>query len=221
MFTTNQKERFAYIGFLFQEAFKVLVSCLLSIFVPQYCEETNTTCTIYQNFQDLSPFNIWVIIFNFMTLSIFIYLYWFESQREFYFIKKLDNDPNYPDDNLESTLAHSTDDHEELKKDKTEIKDTIGHLNLKYDKIISISIAMFIMNAIFSSLLIFIWFYDGFRSVSSMITNLLLISNKLYKNWSIVSSSKKVSAVSTSLNEPISYNVLDKKIRHKAVLLTL
>jgi|688.fasta_scaffold380384_1 hypothetical protein len=221
MFTTNQKERFAYIGFLFQEAFKVLVSCLLSIFVPQYCEETNTTCTIYQNFQDLSPFNIWVIIFNFMTLSIFIYLYWFESQREFYFIKKLDNDPNYPDDNLESTLAHSTDDHEELKKDKTEIKDTIGQLNLKYDKIISISIAMFIMNAIFSSLLIFIWFYDGFRSVSSMITNLLLISNKLYKNWSIVSSSKKVSAVSTSLNEPISYNVLDKKIRHKAVLLTL
>jgi len=221
MFTTNQKERFAYIGFLFQEAFKVLVSCLLSIFVPQYCEETNTTCTIYQNFQDLSPFNIWVIIFNFMTLSIFIYLYWFESQREFYFIKKLDNDPNYPDDNLESTLAHSTDDHEELKKDKTEIKDTIGHLNLKYDKIISISITMFILNAIFSSLLIFIWFYDGFRSVSSMITNLLLISNKLYKNWSIVSSSKKVSAVSTSLNEPISYNVLDKKIRHKAVLLTL
>jgi len=221
MFTTNQKERFAYIGFLFQEAFKVLVSCLLSIFVPQYCEETNTTCTIYQNFQDLSPFNIWVIIFNFMTLSIFIYLYWFESQREFYFIKKLDNDPNYPDDNLESTLAHSTDDHEELKKDKTEIKDTIGQLNLKYDKIISISIAMFIMNTIFSSLLIFIWFYDGFRSVSSMITNLLLISNKLYKNWSIVSSSKKVSAVSTSLNEPISYNVLDKKIRHKAVLLTL
>jgi hypothetical protein len=221
MFTTNQKERFAYIGFLFQEAFKVLVSCLLSIFVPQYCEETNTTCTIYQNFQDLSPFNIWVIIFNFMTLSIFIYLYWFESQREFYFIKKLDNDPNYPDDNLESTLAHSTDDHEELKKDKTEIKDTIGQLNLKYDKIISISITMFILNAIFSSLLIFIWFYDGFRSVSSMITNLLLISNKLYKNWSIVSSSKKVSAVSTSLNEPISYNVLDKKIRHKAVLLTL
>jgi hypothetical protein len=221
MFTTNQKERFAYIGFLFQEAFKVLVSCLLSIFVPQYCEETNTTCTIYQNFQDLSPFNIWVIIFNFMTLSIFIYLYWFESQREFYFIKKLDNDPNYPDDNLESTLAHSIDDNEELKKDKTKIKDTIGHLNLKYDKIISISIAMFIMNAIFSSLLIFIWFYDGFRSVSSMITNLLLISNKLYKNWSIVSSSKKVSAVSTSLNEPISYNVLDKKIRHKAVLLTL
>ena len=36
------------------ECYKVFVACLLVVFVPQYCEETKTTCTLKDNFSNLS-----------------------------------------------------------------------------------------------------------------------------------------------------------------------
>ena len=68
------------------EAYKVLMACLLSVFVPQLCPETGTTCTLKENFSDLTPYNVFVLLFNFWSLSSFLYLYYMQKKREAYII---------------------------------------------------------------------------------------------------------------------------------------
>jgi hypothetical protein len=222
--TDNQKERLAYVGNLFSNGFKVLVSCMLSIFVPQYCENPEvpgegTTCTFQQNFENLTPFNAFVIGFNFFTLVLFVRMYFIESKREFYFIKQLDNNPEFADNYLETALKPVETDNSNTLYTKAKISDGVHHLNNKYHSSIKWSIVTFVLNAIFSSVLIFYFFYDGFRSVSSMITNLLLISSKLYKDWSIMSDGKnKLEATSTSMSEPIKYNTIDSKVSRRLTI---
>ena len=84
------------------DAFKVIMASLLCIFVPQQCqtiednrdifiaqfgdiaivEHINGTttqshiCTFNENFTDLIDYNTFVLAFNFITLSYFIYLYY-------------------------------------------------------------------------------------------------------------------------------------------------
>ena len=57
------------------ECYKVFVACLLVVFVPQYCEESKTTCSLKENFSNLSRFNEFVLFYNFFTLMYFIYFY--------------------------------------------------------------------------------------------------------------------------------------------------
>jgi hypothetical protein len=71
------------------EAYKVFLACLLSIFVPQYCPETKTTCTLSENFSNLTMYNEFVIVFNFLTLGAFLYLYFIQNRRETYLITHL------------------------------------------------------------------------------------------------------------------------------------
>jgi hypothetical protein len=215
MFTQNAKERIAYILFLFQESFKVLVACLLSIFVPQFCSDTGTTCTFKQNFENLSSFNEFVIFFNFFTLAVFTYMYYLETYREFYFIKKLDNNPSFPSDYLETALTAKDFDSKEALEEKQKISASVQAINKKYYKTITITLVVFLINAISSAVLIFYFFYDGFRSVSTLVSNLLLVSTKLYKNWNVLHSNKYLSAISTSMLEPVGYNSLDNKLERK------
>ena len=55
--TVNQKEYIQLIISNAVEIFKVFMACLLSVFVPQHCPETGTTCTLKDNFNNLSMFN--------------------------------------------------------------------------------------------------------------------------------------------------------------------
>ena len=42
-----------------------------------------------------------------------------------------------------------------------------------------------ILNVLFSSVLIFYYYYDGFRSVTNLLTSILLIIQKLQRNYTI------------------------------------
>ena len=65
--STDTKELIQSYAVSFLEAYKVLMACLLSIFVPQYCPETNQTCTLKENFSNLSMYNEFVITLTFPT----------------------------------------------------------------------------------------------------------------------------------------------------------
>ena len=45
----------------FVDGVKVAVACLLSVFVPQYCDESGGTCTLSENFSNLTSFNTFVL----------------------------------------------------------------------------------------------------------------------------------------------------------------
>jgi hypothetical protein len=185
------------------ECYKVFIACLFSIFVPQYCPETGSTCTLKENFSNLDRFNEFVIVFNFINLGLFIYLYYCQNSRETYFITHLEANKNIADNGLKTSL-----------KEKTHIMDRVVSHNTHFYKMVKATIAVFYINVAFSSVLIFYHFYDGFRSVTVLVTNVLLVSQKLYQTLTISSTSCNVDtpmALSTTLLEPVSYNDIDKK----------
>ena len=181
------------------EGVKISMAALLSIFVPQFCPETNTTCTLQDNFSNLSMFNEFVITFNFITLFSFIMLMTVLNMRETYFLKALDYSKDKPPNSLTENL-----------KEYPDIIDNVKIYNKRLYKCARITIVMKTLNVIFSSILIFYYYYDGFKSVTTMISNVLLVSDKLYNLVEICKESiRDTLALSTNRLENRSYNVID------------
>jgi hypothetical protein len=99
-FTENQdNKQYLIVSMLFLlEFYKITVSTLLLMFVPQQCGEV--VCSFQQNIvlgNDVKR-DIGIII-NFITMFFFVLLYIIELSREKMLIKYLDVNPNNPRDN--------------------------------------------------------------------------------------------------------------------------
>ena len=209
--TVNQKEYIQLIISNTVEIFKVFMACLLSVFVPQHCPETGTTCTLKDNFNNLSMFNEFVVVFNFITLFVFLNLYRVQNKRETYMISHLDINPEIADNALEESL-----------KNHQKILGRISGLNQTlYNWTVS-CVACHILNTIFSAVLIFYYYYDGFKSVTTLLTNFLLVCSKLYLCYDVSDRSlrPKTKALSCNKSEYASYNDVDKKYIQKVELTT-
>jgi len=198
------------------EFYKILMACLLAIFVPQYCEDTKTTCTFKQNFETLSKFNEFVLFYNFATLTTFSYLYYIQTKRETYFISHLEVNKNKSDNGLhESLTQHEGRDPKTGNEKHKSILNKVIYYNTLINKLTKGAVINFYMNALFSSILIFYYYYDGFRSVTTLITSVLLVSQKLYSTYVISSECLKDKPLALSLVrlEPISFNDIDPDYR--------
>jgi len=206
MFSQDQKEKLQSFGLTILECYKVLISSLLVIFVPQFCDDTQTTCSLSQNIYNLTNFNTFVLAFNFLTLFSFIILYFIQLKRETYIISHLDVDKSQSDISLEDNL-----------KSYPNILKRIRDQNLNFLKISKITTIIFNINIIFSIIIIFYYYYDGWRSVTTFITNVLLSFQKLTNSLTLdLSYEGKTIALSSNRQEPVSYNVID--IDYKNIL---
>ena len=178
------------------------MATLLSIFVPQFCEDTGTTCTLEQNFTNLTRFNEFVIFFNFLSLAIFIKLIYTINKREAYLISHLEESRDHAYNSFIDNLKP-------YPKVISRVNDH-NHLLKKWTKI---TLLTYILNLIFSCVLIFYYFYDGFRSVTTLLANVLLVSGKLHSLITIykecVENPEKPLALSVSKTTQVSYNVID------------
>jgi hypothetical protein len=211
----NQDSKEIFISYLSTvlEFYKIFMACLLVIFVPQYCEDTKSTCTFKQNFENLSRYNEFVIFYNFATLSSFIYLYYIQSKRETYWITHLEVNKNKPDNGLQESLSGTGTISGNEKYEK--ILNRVKYYNILINNITKKAIINFYINAVFSSILILYYYYDGFRSVTTLITSILLVSQKLYSTYVISSECLKDKPLALSLVrlEPISFNDIDPDYR--------
>jgi hypothetical protein len=192
-----------------KESFKVLMACLLAIFVPQKCG--TDVCSIYDNVSNLTDWNKLVLAFNFFTILLMLILYTCDMFREKFLIKYFDKDESKPDNNLLSILNSEND----------TIK-SIRNKLVKYNKICFwvyvLTFTSFIVNTTLSGILIFNDYYLDTRSITVFITNILLLIGKLYNGLSIsYNSKKKCLAYSLTLVEPISWNVIDKDIVYSKI----
>jgi hypothetical protein len=205
----NRQEFFFNIGVTLIDGIKVAMATLLSVFVPQYCPETGTTCTISDNFSQLSTFNEFVIGWNFLSCSCFFILAYVQNKRERYFIHHLDSSKQ---ESFDSLCSHVN----EYPKIKNRIYTHNKHLIL-WSKI---TITLFFINTLVSSILVFYYFYDGFRTASTLLANVLLVSSKLYYCISIgyKSNGLKLMALSTIKTEPTSYNVIDTVYKKENII---
>lgn len=179
------------------ESFKIIMATLLSIFVPQSCNDH--LCTMEENFTNLIPYNKFVIAFNFTTLFYFIVLYYYELKREHWMIKHLEYDKTKNEYNLHN------------------YKDTypkiIGELeiyNKKYAGIYYYLTYIYVSNIIFSAILLFYYYYLDYRTATTFITNVILCWTKVMKGYSLsVQSRDENIAISYYNIKYISFNEID------------
>ena len=201
--TNDHKELAASWGTSILEGYKVLMACLLSVFVPQFCPETNQTCTLSENFSNLTPYNAFVIAFNFLTLVFFLRLYYLQNKREAYLITHLDADRHYPVTGLEERCQAYP-----------KVVQRVAEHNQHVLALTKRVLWLFYLNVVLSAVLVCHFFYDGFRTVTTLIANVLLVTSKLYNMWSTLTEcvqDNQVLALSTYSQQPVGFNVLDDK----------
>jgi hypothetical protein len=183
------------------EGYKIFLACLLSIFVPQHCPETKQTCTLKENFMNLSTFNEFVLVYNFLTLGLFLYLYWLQNRRETYLITHLDADKKHAITSFQSNC-----------EGYPKILNKVLYYNRWLHTCLKITAVFFITNVLFSAILVGYYYYDGFRTTTTLIANVLLVSSKIYSLYGIMVECNNPSvplALSTYQLTPVGYNVID------------
>ena len=211
------------------DAFKIFMASLLSVFVPQQCDDIQTNkdifietygnnpfantlngttnlvhvCTFKENFTNLIDYNTFVLAFNFITLCYFIYLYWIELRRERWMISHFDYDKEKPDENILT-----------LKTDYPDIMEKLQKYNHKYMLTYKYLHILYIANFLFSAILVLYFYYLDFRTITALITNTALCTNKIRVGRNVAYSSyHNEHAFSFYNTKNISFNVIDPRFR--------
>lgn len=190
----NTKEGLEHIVSMCTECMRVFMACMLMMFVQQTCGKDEPTCERLHIMDNGHRFSL---LINFISLINFIILYISETQRQFFLIKKFDVDKSLPDDNLKNVL-----------ETEPELNSQLEKINSRHIKIVFTNCVVYIVNVLTSSYVIIKYYYGGLESIAGIISNVLLVSSKLYDDIVIMSSDMK--GLSTSIQEPLSYNSLEK-----------
>lgn len=213
------------------DAFKVVMASLLCIFVPQQCNQiennndilkstfrnnqqisqianqlNGTTdilhiCSFNENFTNLIDYNTFVLAFNFVTLGYFIYLYYIELKRETWLISNFDYDKEKPYENILT-----------LKDTFPEVMETLQKYNYKYMLTYKYLFILYIANFLFTAILVLYYYYLDYRTVTALLTNFALCTNKIRIGRNVSKESyEKEHAFSFYNTNNISFNVIDHR----------
>jgi hypothetical protein len=170
---------------------------MLTIFVHQSCGNNEPICDRLHIFENGHKYSV---IINFISLVNFIILYISEAHRQNYLINRFDVDKSVPDDNLKNALIFRPDILKELK-----------HTNNRHLIIVVSNVIVYIINVCVSSYVIIKYYYGGTKTLTGIVTNILLVSSKLGEDLYIMHECKTTAmkGLSTSIMEPVSYNVVE------------
>jgi hypothetical protein len=196
----DEKQRIKSLLLFFLESFKVFMATLLVVFVPQRCDNTTDgSCSLQDNFANLDNYNLFCLIFNFITLFNFLTLYVVEKKREFWCIEFLDVNDDKPNTNLHSEI-----------ETYPNIKEKLLKLNRLYQLITKVLLNVVVINTITSAVLIYHYYYLDYRSITVFLSNLLLVADKMYNSYHISNKSiRDLMAYSAYMKTPIVYNTID------------
>ena len=197
----DHMQRLSLITSVSLELYRVLVSCLLILFVPQYCN--GRVCTLNDNLITENTTYSAGLAFNFLTLFTFICLYCLEISREDKMIKYLEVNPENPRDN--QSLAKIFD------KLPIEYKKKIYSLDYYYQKISYICLIFFIINTSISARIV----YDyslGNQTTTTFITNVLFMATKVYDTYYLAKTDKSI-FYSAYLRDRVQFNDIDPSIK--------
>jgi len=188
------------------ETFKAVIACLLVIFVPQRCQDpTNPAdinghiCEPVDNFIGLTDANLFVVIWNFLTLFGVLVHYGGVWKRERFLIEYLDVDTDAPQSALTTVLP------------KYPIIQAGLHFYNRWVLGTSITCAVLLLvNVIASGVIIFRDYYLGWLTGVVYVTNILLLGGVV---WKALQSSyfgiKSGRAFAILQVEPVIFNAID------------
>jgi uncharacterized membrane protein YeiB len=210
----NNVQRLTVILLMTLDTYRIVIGSFYSIFVPQICPDrpgdaaynaTITTyhaCSLEDNVTDLSDYNKAVLAFNAFTGLLMLIAFIIEFRRENWIINHLDVDHTKPDSNLKTEI-----------ETYTKMKKSITHKNWRYMIVFTSVGVVSVINCVVSAILM-AYYFDGLKTVTTFITNSLLIGMRVGKSISIArSNNQDTKAQSVNLTEPVTFNTIDPKYR--------
>lgn len=195
-------QRMKVTGLFSLQIYKVVTGTMLSIFVPQGCDdmEINTTriCSLQENYENEDLYHQICFYTNCLSMCAFLVTYGLEIKRENWAIQYLDIDKNKSDNALKAIL-----------REEPDLDKKMDILNLLYWRsLVGTSLLYSINLGLTVNLL-----SDNYHSsstISCFLSFTLLVLMKLYNSLCIARSSLQNDTMcSAYLTEFASYNVLD------------
>jgi len=185
------------------ELYRVLVSSLLIIFVPQMCgsgTDDEHVCSFAENMEsDGWVFYQATLVINFITLGTFCTMYYLEARRENYLINHFDVDPRLPTDN------------ESIGKQIALVpqasRDKLFRIISHYRRFVYLALGMFCLNAVLSGIILS-YYQLGSQTFSVFVTNILFMVTKMNDIHKIGSAEKNI-FLSAYIKIKLQYNSLD------------
>ncbi len=183
------------------ELYRVLVSSLLILFVPQACglESNVHVCSYEENMTPTSNLYTAGLVVNFITMGSFFFMYLFEINREYKLINYLEVNTSKPCDNESVGKALTT-----LPKHRAQ---NILFLDKYYYRFAMLSILLFVTNTILSGFVVYDFYLDN-QTTTTFVTNVLFMITKLADVYSTINTPKNI-FYSAYLKGKIQYNDVD------------
>lgn len=181
------------------ELYRVMVSSLLILFVPQKCGSDGHVCSLKENLVWQGELYNTGIIVNFITMFSFLGLYYYEVRRESKLISYLEVNKKVANDNNTVGLK--------LLCLPTEKMNLIKTYDKRYQKIGYFVIFMFIFNTVLSGFVVYDYYLDN-QTTSTFITNILFMITKLADVYTTVHTDENI-FYSAYMKEKLQYNDVD------------
>lgn len=207
MLSENTKELFySTVSFIVDTA-KICLASLFAVFVPQRCpQRVDQVCTLEDNLTDLTPFNQAAVISNIVAFTCFVGMYSIEFHREKIMIQSFDIDQQMPADHLKRNVRY----HQEF----GELFDRFHYWNRIYFWLTVGASIMNVINIGISIILIWFFYYLDYRSVTVLVTNVLLSIDRLHNAYNIAQSSRDSEVpISAYMSHPVIFNQIDYSLR--------
>ena len=179
------------------ELYRVLMGAFLVAFIPQKCGDD--ICSLTENISRDDALSQTAITSNVLTMASFLVLYFIEVKRENKLI-------NYLEVNRFNSMDNETVG-EALDKLAVNKKQSIWDYDGYYQTAGYVSTAVFLLNAILSSIVIFSHYLDS-KTLTVYLTNLLFMGSKVADVFSTVNTKKNV-FYSAYLKDKVQFNDVD------------
>jgi len=200
-YSQNTQQKINVVTSFFSDSFSVVMASLLSVFVPQNCN--NQICSLTENFSNLISYNVFTLVFNFLTLFLFLLLYIIELKREKFMINHFEYNANVSEKHLLS-----------FENQYPQIFETFFKLNKSYFLSYKYLFFVYNLNFLFSSILVLYYYYYDYRSVTVLLTNVLLCYKKIKKGYDVSEKSLHSKLAYSFFNiVHLSFNDMDPKIK--------
>ena len=190
-------QRIKVLGTFVLQSYKVLTGTMLSIFIPQNCEDR--MCTLAENYNNSEIYHQTLFYWNTFSMFLFLCSYFIELRREEWCVKYLDIDNDYPDNSLKEIII------KEKKLDRY-----MDKINIRYYNTIRVTALVYLVN-LGLTIKVLNENYHSSSTLSCFVSFSLLVMMKLYNSLSVayqsVTNDKMMSAY---MSEFVSFNVLDK-----------
>ena len=184
------------------EMYRMLVSCLLLIFIPKKC--VDHTCSYSENISYDNKHNKYYascLILNFFTMTLFFIMYIIELKREHRLINYLEVNKSLPCDN--ESVGVFLQDLPTHKRNRILYRDNFSQ------KMAYICITFFVGNTIFSGFIVYDYYLDN-QTTTTFVTNVLFMVLKIVDICMTINTDKNI-FYSAYLKDKVQYNDVDPR----------